>query len=182
MSITIYDLDIEQLSRLKRDVDVRLAELEAEAQSKRLEAEIEQYGYALRKEVIQSNYNYLVLSLNVKIYTMNIHDTDDSDDWHMYSNAFDIEQPPWTERINTWDSADFGIEDVDDVDNWEHGDWDDPAVGIGTVSYCLYYKRHSKPSSSITVEAINEDGDIITLNSDDYTEAEWNQLQVCILS
>jgi len=181
MSATIYDLDINQLYRLKKDVDARVKELEDVESRKKLESEIEEYGYALRKKSNQTEYPYLLLYLNAEIWTMNIHNKNDSEDWHMDSDAFNIEQPAWTKRIPEWEDIDFTIKDVENVDNWEYGDWDDPVRGVGRICVHLYYKRHPKPAAGTTIEAINENGEIVTLSGDDYTTEEWSELEICVL-
>lgn len=107
---TIYDLNI---SQLKHDVETRLSELREKEAEEDLETEIQNHGWALRKEAIQAVYPSLALRLKVRITTSNHVNYRSPEDWHFaYEWPFEnIEQAPWTKRIQEWEDLDYDSDD-----------------------------------------------------------------------
>lgn len=73
------------------------------------------------------------------------------------------------------------FQDADD-DKWDCCCGTDPFDGVDTVYVYLYYKKYPRPSPGTVYECINDEGNLEWIESDDYTEKEWEQLQVAVLS
>lgn len=126
----------EQLKELESLIKVEQNFRKKDIEFKRVKSELQDKGYSLSTQYFES---ILIKRLYFNV-DVSAHDKEYKSDIS-YEGLSD-KQNEWTEYFNLEDIVPKEIDTRDIIiynDDWDYGDWDGPASGVGKVSIFLYY-------------------------------------------